>query len=553
MAVTTDNHKGQALVYCRVSTRKQEDEGTSLDSQEAACVKHATELGYAIGHVTREVYSGAELWDRPLLSRDREGIKAKAFGALVVYATDRLSRDPIHLAIIADECERAGVELVFVTEPLDNTDEGRLIQYVKGYAAKLEREKIRERQLRGKQARLLSGKIHNSGAEMYGYRRDKAAGKRLVYEPEARVVRQMFEWVAASTPIREVIRRLNERGVPPPSVGKYAYQDGTPRWAHGTVSRYLREPSYRGEAIAWRRHRAAKGSNTMQPGGEQIRLPDGTVPAIVDPSLWEAVQKKLDTNKGESTRNAARPYLLRGLVYCGVCGRKMRASPQKTLRVYRCSSRETPDGRCGCKQVPADDFVSRDGQPRDDKGHFLPIGPELRADLPTQQGLDSWVWEKVSAVLRNPSLIAAELERRRGEGAHSALDTDRTTAKASIARAQKQQERLIRRFSDAADDSFPWELVEREIARLERERQEWAATLEEIDRRIDQQRTAVAQLDALQEYCEAVAQNLDSFGFEEKRLALEALGIRVTANGREWQLQGSVPVDTAGGVSSRPW
>jgi predicted site-specific integrase-resolvase len=106
---------GVALIYCRVSTKQQELEGTSLDSQEERCRQKAQELGYEVGRVTREVYTGAELWDRPLLSRDRANIRARQFQALVVYATDRLARDPIHLAIIAEECERAGVDLIFVT------------------------------------------------------------------------------------------------------------------------------------------------------------------------------------------------------------------------------------------------------------------------------------------------------------------------------------------------------------------------------------------------------------------------------------------------------
>src|SRR5437660_667077 len=64
-----------ALIYCRVSTKSQEEEGTSLDSQAQACVAHAETLGYAVGRVTREVFTGAELWDRPLLARDRADIK----------------------------------------------------------------------------------------------------------------------------------------------------------------------------------------------------------------------------------------------------------------------------------------------------------------------------------------------------------------------------------------------------------------------------------------------------------------------------------------------
>src|SRR5918998_4301956 len=86
----------EALIYCRVSTQKQEDEGTSLDSQAAACIAHAEKLGYRIGRITKEVYSGAELFDRPLLSRDRADIRAGMYKAVVVYAIDRLSRDIAH-------------------------------------------------------------------------------------------------------------------------------------------------------------------------------------------------------------------------------------------------------------------------------------------------------------------------------------------------------------------------------------------------------------------------------------------------------------------------
>jgi DNA invertase Pin-like site-specific DNA recombinase len=86
--------QGGAIIYRRVSTKRQEDEGTSLDSQEAACVNHAQALGFTSWRVTREVYSGAALYDRPLLSRDRADLKSGQFKALIAYSTDRLSRDP---------------------------------------------------------------------------------------------------------------------------------------------------------------------------------------------------------------------------------------------------------------------------------------------------------------------------------------------------------------------------------------------------------------------------------------------------------------------------
>jgi hypothetical protein len=41
----------------------------------------------------------------------------------------------------------------------------------------------------------------------------------------------------------------------------------------------------------------------------------------------------------------------------------------------------------------------------------------------------------------------------------------------------------------------------------------------------------------------------ERFDFDGKRLALEALDIQVTANGREWHLDGRIPVDDVGVVT----
>ena len=97
---------------------------------------------------------------------------------------------------MAEECERVGAKLAFVTEPLDSSPEGQLIQFVKGYAAKLEHAKIKERTLRGRLARVKSGKIHGVGSELYGYPRNRRLGVRLIHEAEASVVREIYNWVA---------------------------------------------------------------------------------------------------------------------------------------------------------------------------------------------------------------------------------------------------------------------------------------------------------------------------------------------------------------------
>ena len=57
-----------ALIYCRVSSRKQLHEGSGLDSQEHRCRQHAESKGYAIENVFLESVSGGlTLEERPAL------------------------------------------------------------------------------------------------------------------------------------------------------------------------------------------------------------------------------------------------------------------------------------------------------------------------------------------------------------------------------------------------------------------------------------------------------------------------------------------------------
>src|SRR4051812_27817119 len=134
-----------AAIYVRVSTKGQEDEGTSLVSQEAACRAYAAARGYTVAeaHVYREVHTGAELWERPQLTALRQAVRAGEVGAIVAYALDRLSREQGHIYILDDECTRHDVAMLFVTEKFDNTPVGKIVRSVKGFAAELEREKIR--------------------------------------------------------------------------------------------------------------------------------------------------------------------------------------------------------------------------------------------------------------------------------------------------------------------------------------------------------------------------------------------------------------------------
>jgi site-specific DNA recombinase len=176
----------RAVVYSRVSTDGQERDGTSLDTQERACVEHAQAAGYEVVRTIRDVCSGATL-DRPGVGELRRMLGAGEADAVVAYAVGRLSRDQMKTAVLVDEVFEAGAKLEIVTEPFEDSATGRLIMSVRAFAAELEREKIAERTQRGKRERARSGRLPQAtGAGLYGYRYDalmRNEGRALPRQP----------------------------------------------------------------------------------------------------------------------------------------------------------------------------------------------------------------------------------------------------------------------------------------------------------------------------------------------------------------------------------
>src|SRR5947207_1244671 len=129
MAIVAPVTASRAAIYVRVSSVGQEQDGSSLETQEAACRAYAASRGYVVDEADlyREVHTGTELWERPALQRLRQRVRQRDVTVVLAYAIDRLGRDPVHLGVILSEAEHDGAEVLFVTEPLDNSPEGQLI------------------------------------------------------------------------------------------------------------------------------------------------------------------------------------------------------------------------------------------------------------------------------------------------------------------------------------------------------------------------------------------------------------------------------------------
>jgi site-specific DNA recombinase len=150
--------------------------------------------------------------------------------------------------------------------------------------------------------------------------------------------------------------QLTARRVPTPT--------GKPVWRATTVRQLLTNPAYKGQAASGRlrttparRRKSAlepvgRGMSTRaHPPQEWIIIP---VPALVAAEQFDLVQRRLATNQQGARRNTTHPYLLRGLVSCGVCRLACtgvtRTASDTRYRYYRCLGKQArvSSGRSSC-------------------------------------------------------------------------------------------------------------------------------------------------------------------------------------------------------------
>jgi site-specific DNA recombinase len=441
-------------LYARVSSDAQARERT-IESQLAELHKRALADGVPPPPelvFCDDGYSGSTLV-RPALERLRDVVAAGAIDRLYVHSPDRLARDFAHQILLIDEFNRAGVEIVFLNHNVDDSPEGNLLLQIQGVIAQYERSKILERSRRGRQHAARVGAVSVLSGAPYGYRyitKSEGEGRadyRILLE-EARVVRQIFEWVGRERcSLREVVRRLRKQGVPT--------RTGKPIWEPATLVGMLKNPAYKGTAALDKTHRVERRPRLRPRRGqsefprrnscarrttpdEQTLIP---VPAIVDEETFAAAQEQLAHNRQHHGRRA-RPgrYLLQGLVVCGQCGRAYYGA---------CSGKAT--GR------------SSNGQPTRSYGYYRCCGtdkarfggsPVCSNRTARTDRLDAAVWEDVRGLLLDPGRIEGEY-RRRQECPAGAEDRNRQAIDAQI----RGLKRRIARLTEMYEEGF----LEREV------------------------------------------------------------------------------------------
>ena len=442
----------RAAIYARVSSEQQATDST-INSQIAALEARLAQDGLSLMPDERfcdEGYSGATLV-RPALERLRDAVAAGHLDRIYVHSPDRLARRYAYQVLLIDEFRRAGVEVVFLNRSIGLSPEDDLLLQVQGMVAEYERAKILERSRRGKRHAAHQGEVSVLSGAPYGYR---YIGKHIgggvaryeVQEDEARIVRQIFQWIGRERiSIGEVCRRLRAQGCPTRS--------GKPAWDRSTVWGILKNPAYAGTA-AFGKTRVGPLPTRLRPvrgGAEQPRRAYGVfdvapeawigvpVPPLIDAALAEAAGEQLAENRQRSRQSArGQRYLLQGLVVCRQCGY---AYYGKAVSLASAKGRRRQYAYYRCCGSDAYRFG----------GERLCANQQVRTDR-----LDEAVWREVERVLEDPSWIAAEYERRLVQARDPATG-DLAGLEGQIAKLRRSLDRLIDGYAEGLIDKAEFE------------------------------------------------------------------------------------------------
>lgn len=206
------NGTPNAVIYIRVSTADQAEHGVSLDAQRARGEAWAELNEYEVSgvHVDAGI-SAARADNRPALQEALDDVCERR-GALVVYSLSRLARSTQDAISIAERLDKAGADLVSLSEHIDTTTAaGKMIFRMLAVLAEFERDQIAERTSTALQHKAARGE-YTGGHAPYGKAVD-ADGQLVDDLYEQSVIQEARRlYVPGKVGLKTVARHLNEQG-----------------------------------------------------------------------------------------------------------------------------------------------------------------------------------------------------------------------------------------------------------------------------------------------------------------------------------------------------
>lgn len=309
----------RVAIYIRVSTLHQIDKD-SLPMQRQDLIQYASLMLGTSDYVIFEDagYSGKNTM-RPKYQEMMTQIRAGLFSHILVWKIDRISRNLLDFATMYQELKDLGVVFVSKNEQFDtSTAMGEAMLKIILVFAELERNMTSERVTATMISRAGNG-LWNGGRVPFGYKWDSDAREFSFNEDEKQAACLIHDKYEEMRSLIRLARWMNERG--------YRTRAGY-EWSPTTLMIILRNVFYCGD---YRYNVLKSGDRSKRKDeSEWVTVKDHHI-AMVSREQKEHIISILETNKRLVLERGAYQahkniHVFKGIVFCGECGKAMRAS-----------------------------------------------------------------------------------------------------------------------------------------------------------------------------------------------------------------------------------
>ena len=213
---TSTSSEKSAVIYLRVSTADQVENGCSLDAQEQRLTAYAASAGLDVVAIVREegVSGTVPLAERPGGSKVAAMVSSGKVRNIVALKLDRLFRSAVDALSVTAEWDRLGVALHLADHGGQSLNTGsamgRMVLTLFAGFAQFERDLTSERT----KAALLHKRSNGLAYSPTPFGWDRDGDDLFGNQDEQDAIEQMRTWHAEGASLREIARRLNEAGVP---------------------------------------------------------------------------------------------------------------------------------------------------------------------------------------------------------------------------------------------------------------------------------------------------------------------------------------------------
>ncbi|WP_254907298.1 MULTISPECIES: recombinase family protein [unclassified Enterococcus] len=355
--VLSKNTRKRAVLYIRVSTQEQAEEGHSIPAQEKMGREEAARKGYDVIEVyADEGKSGKTIKNRFAYQRMMEDVSKNKFDVIIIWKLSRLGRTALDVLQIAEELILYDISLYSISEQFDMTTPiGKMMLQFLSSFGEFEWNQISEN-VQMTMLSLVRDEKRYAGGRRLGYisGEDEYGEKQPIIEPdEAKIVQLIYSKYMIGEGYRAIANYLNRqeyKTVKGNSFSTVAVKDILHNKFYAGYLEY-------GKYLNWStKRRKGKNPNPI--------LVKGSYEPIIDEETYQAVQERISLETRQPQWNQSGENLLTGLLRCPECGAPMAASNvtntlkggiKKRLRYYSCSAfRNKGASVCHANSIRAD-------------------------------------------------------------------------------------------------------------------------------------------------------------------------------------------------------